>query len=100
MARIASAFPRYSSEAGFRRDLRRLIASGEFARGVSPPAGGEPALDVIEAIGAPERLAVDDEERRAEDLARDRGIDHVLQLVLHRLVVDCGKRLRAIESVR
>ena len=34
---------------------------------ISPPAGREPAIDLVEPVHAPERLAVDDNERRAED---------------------------------
>src|SRR4051794_31428990 len=52
---------------------------------ISPPASTaatldserpllEPALDLGAPVVAPERLAVDDEERRAEDAERDRGI--------------------------
>src|SRR5262245_8341662 len=57
------------------------------------PAGREPPVELIEPIDAPERLAVDDDIRRAEGADRDRLIDLDLGPVLHRLVGERGANL-------
>src|SRR5262245_58639235 len=65
-------------------------------RSMSPAAGGEPALDLVQAIRAPERLAVDDDVGRAENAALDRGVYLDAQPLLHRRVV---QRLRELALV-
>src|SRR5690349_6980041 len=54
----------------------------------SPAARFKPALDVIEAIGAPERLTIDHDVGRAENAASDRGIDFAPQSVFHCRIVE------------
>src|SRR5262250_2149646 len=49
------------------------------------PAGREPPVELIEPIDPPERLAVDDDVRRAECADRDGLVDLDLGPVLHRL---------------
>ena len=56
---------------------RRAAPSGRCAP--VRTAALEPALDLRAPVVAPERLAVDDEERRAEDAARDRRVVRRLQ---------------------
>src|SRR5262249_39492915 len=48
----------------------------------SEPAGREPALDLIEAIEPPERLAIDDDVRRPEHATRHRLLDFALEPLL------------------
>src|SRR6266513_1750579 len=62
----------------------------------SEPSGGEPAVDLIEAIETPERLAIHENVRRAENAARDRTIDFVPQCLFHRRVVDARARSGAV----
>src|SRR5262245_2678908 len=59
-------------------------------------SGREPAVDLLEAIEPPERLAVDEHERRAEDAARNSAVDFALQRFLDRRVVDGRARGGAI----
>src|SRR4051794_22113655 len=40
-----------------------------------PPARRQPLLDLVQAVGAPERLIIDDDVRRTENPACDRRID-------------------------
>ena len=53
-----------------------------WTRLLSETAGAEPALDLVAPVVAPERLAVDDEERRTEDALRDRVGARRLQAAL------------------
>src|SRR5437762_5685817 len=62
----------------------------------SEPSGGEPAVDLIEAIETPERLAIHENERRAENAARDGTVDFALQCLLHRGVVHARPRSGAV----
>src|SRR5262245_35042282 len=48
----------------------------------SPAASGEPALDLVEAVRSPERLAVDDDVGRPEHAALDRSIHFDAQPLL------------------
>src|SRR5204863_6628408 len=52
------------------------------SRAPSEPAVCEPALDLVASVVAPEGLAVDDEERRAEDALRDRVVARRLEAAL------------------
>src|SRR6266700_954496 len=56
--------------------------------GMSPAAGGEPFVDLVQAVGAPERLAVDDDVGGAECSTCDRFVHFASRAVLHRLVAD------------
>src|SRR5712691_11977067 len=78
-AAIARAFAWNSSERGF---------SLLLMTGISPAAGGEPFVDLLQPVGAPERLAVDDDIGRAERAPRDRLLHLGARAVLHRLVGD------------
>src|SRR5213592_278309 len=62
----------------------------------SEPSVGEPAVDLIEAIETPERLAIHENERRAENAARNGTVDFALQCLLHRGVVDARARSGAV----
>src|SRR5258706_1737718 len=54
----------------------------------SPASGANPVLHHRHAVHAPERLAVDDEERRAEDAGGDRAVDLALGAFLQRRIVE------------
>src|SRR5215467_4979694 len=60
---------------------------------VLEPAGREPPVELIEPVDPPERLAVDDDVRRAERADRDRLVDLGLGPVLHRLIGERGANL-------
>src|SRR6266851_2435630 len=62
-AASARAFAWNSSEPGL---------SFVFMAGISPAAGGEPLVDLVQAVGAPEGLAVNNEVGRAECSTCDR----------------------------
>src|SRR5437763_10709138 len=62
----------------------------------SETSGGEPAVDLIEAIETPERLAIHENIRRAKNAARDRTVDFALQCLFHRGVVDARARSGAV----
>src|SRR5258708_28855502 len=78
-AAIARAFAWNSSGRGF---------SLLFIAGISPAAGGEPFVDLIQPVGAPKWLAVDDDVGRAECAAGDRFIHFGPRAVLDRLIAD------------
>src|SRR6266581_1533095 len=80
-AASARAFAWNSSEPGL---------SFVFMAGMSPAAGGDPFVDLVQAVGAPERLAVDDDVGRAERAARDRLLHFGAGAVLDGLVGDAG----------
>src|SRR2546426_2522519 len=80
-AAIARAFARNSSELG---------SSFVFMAGMSPAAGGEPLVDLVQAVGAPEGLAVDDDVGRAERAVRDRLVHLGAGAVLDGLIGDAG----------
>src|SRR6476659_706248 len=61
--------------------VRRKASSSIDPRTSERPAL-EPALDLVAPVVAPERLAVDDEERRAEDALRDRVVARRLEAAL------------------
>src|SRR5512134_2264714 len=63
---------------------------------MSPSAGFEPSLDLIEPVRPPERLAVDDDVGGAEHPARDCRIHFGAQPLLDRGVI---QRLRELYSV-
>src|SRR6266568_3834935 len=77
----ARAFAWNSSELG---------SSFVFMAGISPAAGGEPLVYLVQAVGAPERLAVDDDVRGAERPARDRLVHIGAGAVLDGLIGDAG----------
>src|SRR5260221_3714603 len=54
----------------------------------SPASGANPVLHHRHAVHAPERLAVDDEEGRAEEAGGDRAIDLALGAFLQRRIVE------------
>src|SRR5262245_21769918 len=56
----------------------------------SPTTRAQPLVALFEPVAAPERLAVDEEERRAEHAARQRGRDRVAQV---------GARLIAFDAI-
>src|SRR5258708_5219251 len=76
-AAIAPAFAWNSSERGF---------SLLFIAGISPAAGGEPFVDLIQPVGAPEWLAVDDDVGRAECAPADPFIPSTPRPVLDPLI--------------
>src|SRR5437879_5373098 len=80
-AAIAPAFAWNSSERGF---------SLLLMTGISPAAGGEPFVDLLQAVGAPERLTVDDDIGRAKRAQGDRLLHFGARAVLHRLIADAG----------
>src|SRR4051812_4699308 len=53
-----------------------------------PAARPEPALDLVQTVGTPERLAVDEEEGRAEHAALDRAVRLFLEPRLHGRALD------------
>src|SRR6187399_920061 len=63
----------------------------------SEPAA-EPALDLVASVVAPERLAVDDEERRAEDALRDRVVARRLEAALPARLGPDPLGLRRVEA--
>src|SRR5262245_59323913 len=65
---------------------------------MSEPAFGEPALDLVEAVESPERLLVDEHERRTEHAGGERFLPLAAKLVLDRRVVDRRPRALAIVS--
>ena len=69
---------------GWRAGWRAPACAGRRAApwGLLQNAAGEPALDLVAPVVAPERLAVDDEERRAEDALRDRVVARRLEAAL------------------
>src|SRR6266446_115505 len=75
----ARAFAWNSSELGL---------SFVFMAGMSPAAGGDPLVDLVQAVGAPERFAVDDDVGGTERAACDRFVHFGPRAVLHRLVAD------------
>src|SRR5690348_16789333 len=64
----------------------------------SEPALREPAIDLVEVVDAPEWLAVDEDEGRAEDALGNRRLDFAAQRILHHGVVDGGARGGTIEA--
>src|SRR6267378_4730622 len=78
---IAPAFAWNSSERGF---------SLLLMTGISPAAGGEPFVDLIQPVRAPEGLAIDDDVRRAERAAGDCLVHFGAGAVLDRLIADAG----------
>src|ERR1035437_6331959 len=60
---------------------------------VLPAAAGEPLLDLIEAVGAPEGLVVDDDIGRAERAAADGLVHLVFHQILDRRIVERGANL-------
>src|SRR6267143_2023246 len=78
---IAPAFAWNSSERGF---------SLLLVTGISPAAGGEPFVYLIQPVGAPEGFTIDDDEGRAECAAGDRLIHFGPGAVLDRLIADAG----------
>jgi len=58
---------------------------GNIVRPALPAAAIEPFIDQRQPVGSPERLGIDEEERRAKDAARDRfrgdGPELLLQFV-------------------
>ena len=111
---MASALARKSAE---RDESRVAITGGEVLNYCSvlsdSGAGGrsprtycysprtlrEPALDLIESIHAPERLAVDDDVRRAEDPACNRVVDLGLGEFLDARVGDARADVIGIEAL-
>src|SRR5712692_11652121 len=77
----APAFAWNSSERGF---------SLLLMAGISPAAGGKPFVDLIQPVGAPKGLAVDDDVGRAERAAGDRLVHLGPRAVLRRLIGDAG----------
>src|SRR5487761_2011369 len=55
---------------------------------ILPAAAGEPLLDLLQAVGTPERLVVDDDIRRAEGAAGYRLVHLGFHQVLDRRIVD------------
>src|SRR6266568_3152866 len=88
-AASARAFAWNSSEPGL---------SFVFMAGMSPAAGGDPFVDLVQAVGAPERLAVDDDVGRAERAAPDRLVHLGPGAVLHRLVADTRSNFVCLEA--
>src|SRR6266567_9421843 len=67
---------------------------------MSPPSGCKPAIDLVEMIHTPERLAIDDDKGRTEDAGRDRPRSLALEGILYRRIIDrrarrCGIRAAA-----
>src|SRR5688572_3962271 len=60
----------------------------------------QPALDLVESVHAPERLAVDDDEGRAEYAALDRRVRFALQAFLHRRAGDRREHFFAHDAER
>src|SRR5437773_6580742 len=75
----ARAFAWNSSERGF---------SLLLMTGISPAAGREPFVDLIQPVRAPEGLAVDDDVGRAERAAPDSLLYLGARAVFHRLIGD------------
>src|SRR5690349_341895 len=69
--RRSSTRPRITSALARKAAERGLISEVSSAMDL-PAAGREPAVELVEAVIAPERLAIDDEEGRAEDPAGKR----------------------------
>src|SRR4030095_15454260 len=69
-----------------------------YSAATSPPSGGEPALDLLEAVKSPEGLAVDDDVRRSEDALGNRHVVGALERVLDRGIVDRGARLGGVDA--
>ena len=63
-----------------------------------PPPGCEPLLDLVEPVHAPERLAVDHDEGRAEHASGDRGVDFALGPVLDRRIAQRGAHLVGVAA--
>src|SRR5579864_3698178 len=78
-ADIAPAFAWNSSEPGF---------SLLLMAGMSPAAGGEPLVDLLEPVRSPEWLAVDHDVGRTEGTDCDGLLDLRAGAVLYRLIVD------------
>src|SRR3954453_5454627 len=53
-----------------------------------PAPSPQPALDLVQPVGTPERLAVDEEEGRAEHAALDRAVRLLLEPRLHGRALD------------
>src|SRR3990172_11597638 len=68
-------------------------SSSIFTSRASPAPGGEPALELVEAIHAPEGLPVPHDVGGAEHALCDRRLHLGAGLVLHRLVVERGAHL-------
>src|SRR6266702_4861261 len=88
-AASARAFAWNSSEPGL---------SFVFMAGISPAAGGDPLVDLVQAVGAPERFAVDDDVGRAECSTCDRFVHFASRAVLHRLVADSRSNFFRLEA--
>src|SRR6185437_14920912 len=56
-----------------------------------PPARRQPLLHLVEPVRAPESLAIDDDEGRAEDAGGDRRVGLRLEAILDRLIVERGE---------
>src|SRR6266704_2060799 len=77
----ARAFAWNSSELG---------SSFVFMAGISPAAGGEPLVDLVQAVGAPEGLAVNNDVGGAKRPARDRLVHLGAGAVLDGLIGDAS----------
>src|SRR5258706_3977851 len=95
---IWSIFARRSSTSD---SISRAFAWNDSSRGLSfdwicvmtrllPAARLEPLFEHRHPVATPERLAIDDEERRAEHAARDRLLDLGLERRLELRIVDRG----------
>src|SRR5947209_17344516 len=65
-----------------------------------PTAAAQPVFHHRNAIDAPERLAVGDEEGGAEDAARHCGFDFLFRAILERGVLEPLRQSRAVHATR